>query len=204
MRRHTLFATIAIIAMVPGFAFAHPGHTTAADGFLTGVLHPLSGVDHVVVMIALGIWAAQLGAPAMWLLPVAFPLVVALGEAAGTLGLPVPGIEIGIALSAIVFGLLIAFSIRRPQGIAESALLGTTVAAFAIFHGYAHGAELPQSANALWYSVGFVIATALLHGLGILLGVAGRGAAGRAALRLVGFAVTLCGVYFLIPQFVAI
>ena len=205
MRKHILFATIAaIIGALPGLAFAHPGHADATVGLWAGVLHPISGVDHIVVMIALGIWAAQLGAPAIWVLPIAFPLLLALGGAAGVLALPVPGIEIGIALSAIVFGLLIALSVRRPRRAAGSALLGLLVAAFAIFHGYAHGAELPQSADAISYSVGFVLATGLLHGLGISLGIAKRWATGMTGLRLVGCAIALCGVYLLIPQFAAI
>ena len=204
MRKHILFATMVIVGVLPAFAFAHPGHAEAAEGLWAGMLHPISGVDHLVVMIALGIWAAQLGAPAIWVLPIAFPLVVALGGAAGALGLPVPGIETGIALSAIVFGLLIALSVGRPRRVAATAFLGLLVATFALVHGYAHGAELPQSANAIWYLVGFVLATGLLHGLGISLGMAKRWAAGTTALRFVGCAIALCGVYFLIPQFTAI
>jgi urease accessory protein len=204
MRKHILFAIIAIIGALPALAIAHPGHAEAAAGLWAGMLHPISGVDHIVVMIALGIWAAQLGAPAIWILPIAFPLMVALGGAAGALGVPVPGIEIGIALSAIVFGLLIALSVRGPRRVAESALLGLLVATFAIFHGYAHGADLPESADAISYSVGFVLATGLLHGVGIPVGIARRRAAGVTALRFIGCAIALCGMYMLIPQFAAI
>jgi len=204
MRKHVLSVAVAVAAMLPCFAIAHVGRGDAGGGLWAGVLHPVSGLDHIVAMVALGIWAAQLGAPAIWLLPIAFPLVVALGGALGALGVPVPGVEVGIALSAITFGLMIALSVRAPRRIAVSALLGLLVAAFAIFHGYAHGAEIPESANAISYAAGFVLATGLLHGLGIVLGVAKRWAAGAAALRIAGLAIAPCGVCFLIPGLVAI
>ena len=201
MRKYAVFVLVSIAGILPGLAIAHTGHGDAAGGLLAGLLHPVSGLDHIAAMVALGIWVAQLGAPAIWLLPIAFPLVVALGGALGALGVPVPGVEVGIALSAITFGLMIALSVRAPRRIATSALLGLLVAAFAIFHGYAHGAEIPESANAMSYAVGFVLATGLLHALGIVLGVAKRWAAGAAALRITGFSIALFGVYVLIPNF---
>jgi urease accessory protein len=206
MRKHVISVAVvvAIAGMLPALAIAHVGHGDAGGGLWAGMLHPVSGLDHIVVMVALGIWAAQLGAPAIWVLPIAFPLVVALGGVLGALGVVAPGVEVGIALSAITFGLMIALSVRAPQRVAESALLGLLVAVFAIFHGYAHGAEIPQSGNAILYVVGFVLATGLLHALGIVLGVAKRWAAGVTALRFIGFAIALCGVYFLIPNLAAI
>jgi urease accessory protein len=204
MRKHVVFVVVAIAGMLPGLAVAHTGHGDAAGGLLAGLLHPVSGLDHIVAMVALGIWAAQLGAPALWVLPVAFPLVVAFGGVLGALGVPVPGVEVGIALSAITFGLMIALSVRAPRRIAASALLGSLVAVFAIFHGYAHGAEIRASANATSYAAGFVLATGLLHALGVVLGVAKRWAPGAAALRFIGLAIALCGVSILIPNLASV
>jgi urease accessory protein len=155
-------------------------------------------------MVALGIWAAQLGAPAIALLPIAFPLVVGCGAVLGALGVPIPGVEVGIALSAITFGLLIALSVRAPRRMATSALLGSLVAVFAIFHGYAHGTEIPASVNALSYAAGFVLATGLLHALGVVLGIAKRWSTGAAALRFAGLAIAICGVCFLVPGWGAV
>ena len=204
MRKQVLAVVVATAAMLPCFAIAHVGHGDAGGGLWAGMLHPLSGLDHIAAMVALGIWAAQLGAPAIWLVPIAFPLVVALGGALGALGVPVPEVEVGIALSAITFGLMIALSVRAPRRVATSALLGLLVVAFAIFHGYAHGTEIPESTNAMSYAVGFVLATGLLHALGIVLGVAKRWAAGAAALRIAGIAIALCGVCFLIPTLASV
>jgi urease accessory protein len=172
-------------------ALAHE-ETGQAAGLVSGLSHPVSGLDHVVAMIAVGLWGAVLGPPAIWVLPVAFPLVMALGGLMGLLGLPLPGVEIGIALSAIVLGALVLAEVRPPLWLA--ALL---VAAFAVFHGHAHGRELPEGTSALLYSLGFVIATGLLHGVGILLGVAHQWEAGRRLVRAAGGGVALVGVFFL-------
>jgi urease accessory protein len=178
---------------VPALALAHVGQGDIQGGLLAGLAHPILGLDHVLAMVAVGMWGAQLGAPAIWLLPVTFPLVMALGGVLGALGVPVPGIEIGIALSAVALGAMVAFALRPPLWTA--ALL---VALFAVFHGHAHGAELPESANAIAYSAGFVIATGLLHALGILLGVANRWRVGARLLRAGGGLIALGGVYFLV------
>jgi urease accessory protein len=138
-------------------------------------------------------WGAQLGAPAIWVLPVTFPLVMAFGGVLGAIGLPIPGIEIGIAISAVVLGGMVAFAARPPLWVAA-----VLVGLFAIFHGYAHGAELPESANAIAFSVGFVVATGLLHALGILIGVMHRWPAGARVLQGGGGLVALGGVYFLV------
>jgi hypothetical protein len=116
---------------------------------VAGFLHPLSGLDHIVAMVAVGLWGAILGAPALWLLPVVFPMVMAFGGALGVLGVPVPAVEAGIALSGIVLGLMVACSVRPPLWVAS-----LLVACFAIFHGYAHGTELPDSANPLTFASG--------------------------------------------------
>jgi urease accessory protein len=179
-----------------GPALAHGGGNVAG-GFVGGFAHPLFGPDHVAAMVAVGLWGAVLGPPALWLLPVAFPLVMAFGGVLGIAAVPLPRVEIGIAASAIVLGLMVAFAVRLPLGLAVA-----VVAAFAIFHGYAHGAELPPGADAIAFSAGFVIATGLLHLCGIGLGYAGidlaaRWPAGRFAVRLVGAAIAVAGVIFL-------
>jgi urease accessory protein len=159
---------------------------------LSGLLHPISGLDHVLAMIAVGMWGAQLGAPAMWLLPVTFPMVMAFGGMLGLMGIGLPAIEAGIAVSAIALGFAV-FREARPQLWIAAALVGL----FAIFHGHAHGTELPAGANGLLYSVGFVVATGTLHACGIGLGLVHGWPLGRVALRGAGAVVALAGVAFL-------
>jgi urease accessory protein len=183
-------ATILLTIMATP-AFAHVGDGLTG-GFLGGFEHPLFGPDHVVAMVAVGLWGAFLGAPAIWLLPVVFPLVMAFGGALGILGVPVPGIEIGIAASAIVLGLMVALAARPPLWVAA-----VLVGAFAIFHGHAHGAELPPGADAVAYSVGFVVATGMLHLCGIAFGLLTRWSAGRLAVRAAGGAIAIAGAVFL-------
>jgi len=183
--------------LVPALAWAHVGQGDVAGGFVTGFLHPISGFDNVVAMVAVGIWGAQLGVPAIWLLPVTFPLVMAFGGVLGALGVPIPGVEVGIALSAVALGAMVLMQARPPLWVACA-----MVAVFGICHGYAHGAELPETANAIAYSAGFVIATESLHAIGILLGVAKQWRSGERMLRASGEAIAGCGVYFLIPHLV--
>ena len=175
----------------PLAAWAHV-ESGQAGGFASGLLHPVSGLDHVLAMVAVGLWGAQLGQPAMWLLPVAFPMMMALGGMLGLIGVPVPGIEIGIAVSGIVLGALILGQMKMPTPVA----LGI-VAFFAIFHGHAHGTELAAGQNAILYSLGFVIATGTLHAVGITLGLIHRWNAGRVALRCTGSLVLAGGLFFL-------
>ena len=171
--------------------FAHdPGGQ--AEGFWAGLLHPVSGLDHVLAMVAVGLWGAQLGAPAVWMLPVAFPMLMAVGGFVGLVGVPIPGVEIGIALSALLLGAVVALEARPPLGAAVA-----LVSLFAIFHGHAHGTELPPGGNGLTYSMGFVVATGCLHGAGILFGLVHRWRAGRIALRAAGAAVACAGLVFL-------
>jgi urease accessory protein len=178
--------------VAPALALAHVGQGDIGGGFVAGLAHPVFGLDHVIAMVAVGMWGAQLGAPAIWLLPVTFPLVMAFGGVLGALGVPIPGIEIGIALSAVALGGMVAFAARPPLWVA--ALL---VGVFATFHGYAHGAELPESANAIAYSAGFVLATGALHALGILIGLMHRWPAGARVLRGGGALIAAGGLYFL-------
>jgi urease accessory protein len=189
----TRWMAFVFLVRLPALAFAHVGQGDISGGFLAGLEHPVFGLDHVVAMVAVGIWGAQLRAPAIWVLPVTFPLVMSFGGVLGGLGVPIPGIEIGIAASAIVLGTMIALAARPPLWVA-AAIVGT----FAIFHGYAHGAELPESANAISFAMGFVIATGSLHALGILIGVINKWPVGVKILRGGGVLIALCGVYFLV------
>jgi urease accessory protein len=178
--------------LAPAIALAHVGQGDVGGGFVAGIEHPIFGPDHVIAMVAVGMWGAQLGAPAIWVLPITFPLVMAFGGVLGVIGVPIPGIEIGIAASAIGLGSMVAFAARPPLWIAA-----VLVGIFAIFHGYAHGAELPESANAVAFAIGFVMATGLLHALGILIGTIHRWPAGARALQCCGGLIALGGVYFL-------
>ncbi len=172
-------------------AFAHVQKGEAA-GFLSGLKHPISGLDHVLAMVAVGLWGAQLGAPAVWLLPVAFPMVMAFGGMLGLMGVPLPGIEYGIAASAILLGAAVMFEVRPPLAVAA-----IVVAIFAIFHGHAHGTELPPGQSGLLYSMGFVIATGCLHGVGIGIGTVHRWSWGQKFLRLAGAVVAAGGFFFM-------
>jgi urease accessory protein len=178
--------------MLSGATAAHTEGGSLAGGFASGFLHPLGGLDHVVAMVGVGLWGAFLGAPAIWLLPVVFPLVMAGGGLLGLLGVPLPAVEVGIALSALVIGAMVALQARPPLWLA--ALI---VAAFAVFHGHAHGTELPDAAGPLAYSLGFVVATGLLHLAGIAFGLLVRWPAGVTAVRAGGGAIAAAGLFFL-------
>lgn len=168
-------------------------HTDAeVGGFVSGFLHPILGWDHVVAMVAVGLWGAFLGKPAIWILPVVFPLVMAVGGALGVMGMPLPAVEMAIALSGVVLGLLIAFAVRAPLWVAC-----VIVAAFAVFHGHAHGTELPTAANPFAYGIGFVIGTGLLHLGGIALGLLVGSTAGRMVVRGAGVVIAAIGGAFL-------
>jgi urease accessory protein len=182
-----------VLAVAAAPALAHTGEAAGVvGGFLSGFTHPIFGWDHVIAMVAVGMWGAFLGAPAIWVLPVVFPLVMAFGGALGVLGVPLPAVELGIAASAVVLGLLIAFAVRSPLWVAA-----IVVGAFAIFHGHAHGTELPSAASPVAYSVGFVIATGMLHLLGIAFGLLIGRPAGAMAVRTGGAAIAVAGLAFL-------
>jgi len=183
-------AALLLIAL-PAVAWAHVS-TGEIGGILNGLKHPVTGFDHVLAMVAVGLWGAQLGAPAIWLLPVTFPVVMAFGGMLGLMGINLPGIEVCIAISAVALGFMV-LSEARPNLWAAAFLVGF----FAIFHGHAHGTELPQGANALLYSIGFVIATGLLHATGIAIGLVHRWPAGRLTLRAIGGLVSIAGLAFL-------
>ena len=188
-QRIFLFA-LAVMLCIPS-AYAHEGNGPTG-GFISGFLHPLFGWDHVIAMVAVGLWGAFLGAPAIWILPVVFPLVMAFGGALGVMGVPLPGVETGIAVSAIALGGVVAAALKPPIWVAA-----VIVGSFAIFHGHAHGTELPQAADPVAYSLGFVMATGLLHLGGIGLGLVTRWPAGIKVVRGVGAAIALGGFGFL-------
>jgi urease accessory protein len=164
-----------------------------AGGLATGFLHPLTGLDHLVAMVAVGLWGAQLGAPAIWILPITFPLVMAFGGVLGVLGIPLPAPEIFIACSALVLGIAVAIRLRVPL-IAASLV----VAVFAVFHGHAHGTELPRASDPLAYGIGFVVATGLLHLCGIAIGTLSRWPVGARAIQGLGGVIAALGVHFLL------
>lgn len=177
--------------LAPSIAGAHPA-AGGVGGFVNGFSHPLSGWDHIAAMVAVGLWGATLGAPEMWLLPVIFPMVMALGGAMGVLGVPLPAVETCIALSGVMLGLAVALAARPPLAVSAS-----MVGFFAIFHGHAHGTELPHAANPLTYAVGFVLATGLLHLSGIALGLLTRWPWGRVTVRAGGGVIAGIGFAFL-------
>ena len=191
-QRKIVYAWTAAVALLAAStpAFAHTGEVIG--GFFSGFVHPILGLDHVVAMVAVGLWGTFLGVPAIWMLPVVFPAVMALGGVLGILGVPIPAVETGIAVSAIVLGAMVALAARPSLWIAA-----IIVAAFAVFHGHAHGAEFPNSADAVAYSMGFVIATGLLHLCGIAFGLLSKWPAGRLAVRAAGVAIAVVGAGFL-------
>ena len=164
----------------------------ATSGLVAGLSHPISGLDHVLAMIAVGLWGAQLGSPAIWLLPVTFPMVMAFGGMLALMGVSLPGTEYGIAASAILLGLAVTTELK-----ARLEFAAILVGVFAIFHGHAHGTELPAGESGLLYSMGFVIATGCLHAFGVGIGLVHRWPVGQRILRLAGGAVTVGGIFFL-------
>ena len=189
MRPLYVLAAISTLFTVP--AAAHTG-TGLAGGFQLGFMHPLSGFDHMLAMISVGLWGAFLGRPLIVLLPVIFPALMAFGGALGIAGVPIPPVEIGIALSVLVLGAMIAFAVRAPVWLACG-----IVAVFAIFHGYAHGAELPSAADPVGYSVGFVLCTGLLHVAGIGIGLLNDRPGGVVVTRSAGALIAIAGVWFM-------
>jgi len=174
-------------------AVASPAHAHIIDaggaGWVQGFSHPFSGLDHILAMVAVGVWAAQIGRPALWVLPVVFPLAMAVGGLLGVAGVPVPGIEVGIAASVLGLGVLIAFQAKPPLVVSVA-----LVALFALFHGHAHGTELPQAASPILYGLGFVLATAILHAIGLGIGFAMRLPKGMTAIRVGGGAIAAAGL----------
>lgn len=172
-------AVLAAFALVPSLAYAHTGFGHV-DGFAHGFTHPLGGLDHVLAMVMVGLFASQLSGLARWLVPASFVSVMMLGGALGLVGVGVPFVELGIGLSIVVLGGVVAFNLRAGAA-AAMALVGF----FAVFHGYAHGAEMPERAGRLAYGAGFVLATATLHAAGLGFGLLLDGKSGAKGLFLV-------------------
>ncbi len=191
--KHAQFTTRASVAWlllcICASAQAHTGEATAS-GFLAGVLHPLTGFDHLLAMVAVGIWGATLGLPLVWALPVAFPMLMVIGGVLGITGVPLPFIESGIAVSVVVLGLAIAMAWRAPVPVALA-----IVAAFGVFHGYAHGAELPKAASPAAYVAGFVLCTGALHLTGVAIGTLKRLRHGALLLRASGGLIAVAGLW---------
>ena len=179
---------LAAFALTPALAQAH--HIpTQTSGFMSGLNHPLLGLDHVLAMVAGGLWAAQLGGKAIWRVPAAFVCLMAAGGALGMSGVRLPMVETGIAASILILGVFIAAAVRLPV-IASMAVVGL----FALFHGHAHGAEIPNAASGITYAAGFILATALLHAVGIGAGLLARQRTALPALRFAGGAIAFAGI----------
>jgi urease accessory protein len=183
-----LAAVLAVAGLMPVLAQAHPFHGVA-QGFTGGLSHPLTGLDHILAMVAVGLWAAQLGGRCRWAIPATFVGLMTVGGALGMAGVPMPGVESGIAASVLVLGVLIAAAVRLPM-FAGMALVGL----FAIFHGHAHGTEIPVAASGLSYAAGFVLATIALHACGVGLGMLAQKRATIPALRFAGAAIAVAGI----------
>lgn len=176
MHRTALRIAAASLALAPAAASAHPGHDGAS--LVSGLMHPLGGLDHIVAMVAVGLLAARLGGRALWLVPASFVAAMAAAGFAGMTGAGLPYVETGIAVSVVVLGAVAVLGVAMPVAVAMG-----LVAFFAVFHGYAHGAEMPETMSGLAYGAGFVAATAVLHGIGIGLGLLIGQARGRLARR---------------------
>jgi urease accessory protein len=184
-----------LVVLLPSLAQAHPGMPGHTHGLGNGLAHPFTGLDHICAMIAVGLWASQRGGRAVWLVPLTFVSVMALGGLLGVTGVPVPFVETGILISVLVLGVLIAAAVRLPLAASM-----TIVGLFALFHGLAHGAEMPATASGFAYGIGFVIATACLHLCGIGLGLSAQRFGSARLVRYAGSAIAACGVYLFLAQ----
>jgi urease accessory protein len=198
MKKRLIVSTIAALAMAPTMALAHPG-PDHVHGLTEGMMHPMTGLDHVLAMVAVGLFAAQLGGRALWVTPLSFMAILVVGAVLAIAHIAVPVVEIGIALSVFSIGLVLLFGIGLPT-MGAMALVGF----FAIFHGYAHGLEVPNTASAVTYGIGFVFATGLLHLAGMALGLLARQAAISLRPRLfraAGATFTFAGIALFIGAF---
>ncbi len=184
-------AALAALLLAPSLALAHPGAGQAV-GFAHGFAHPMSGLDHILAMVMVGVVAWQLGGRAVWMVPTTFVAVMGLGGALGMMGIAIPFVEAGIALSVVVLGAVIALNVRAPVAVAAG-----LVGLFAVFHGHAHGSEMPAAAAGMAYAAGFMIATAALHAIGLAMGFAiarAGDAKGAFATRSAGGIAALAGI----------
>jgi urease accessory protein len=193
--RFRLPAALALGALLAAWGLPAEAHLLNAGsaGAAQGFAHPFSGLDHILAMVAVGLWAAQIGRRALWMLPLAFPLAIAAGGLLGMGGIAVPGVETGIGASVVLLGLMIALVARPPLPIATA-----LVVLFAIFHGHAHGTELPQAASPVLYGLGFVAATALLHMIGLGIGQLLKLPQGQVTVRAGGAGIAAAGAILLL------
>ena len=189
MRNPTRFLTAVFLMLASSAAFAHPGHNVS--GLAAGLMHPFTGLDHLLAMVAVGLWAAQGGKRKVWLLPATFMTTLVLGASIAMQWPSLPMVETGIAVSVLALGLLVSLSMQLPAMLSVA-----IIALFGLLHGYAHGLELPESATTATYALGFLAATATLHLGGIAAGIATRN---RYTLlsRLLGSAIAFSGVFLL-------
>jgi urease accessory protein len=191
LQRFALVVLLAVMAVIlgPSTVYAHTGVSPAHD-LLHGLAHPLTGLDHVLAMFAVGLWAAQRGGRAIWFVPLTFVLVMTLGATLGMSAVSIPFVESGIAISVLVLGVFVAAAVRLPLSI-SAAIVGL----FALLHGHAHGAEIPASATGMTYVVGFILATVFLHAAGIIVGLAAHRVHSSQIVRYAGAAIAACGLF---------
>lgn len=183
---------VGLLCLISVSAFAHDGVHHATMGFVEGFMHPFSGLDHLLAMVAIGLWAAQNRQSALWVLPLSFPLMMIAGALLARSGVAVPMVETGIASSLAVLGLLIAFAVKMPVWLAA-----TMVSVFGVLHGYAHGAEMSPNASIAMAGAGFVLATLLLHITGLSIGLFASSARMKSLIQLGGCGIILTGAYLL-------
>ena len=187
----TIVTTLLSLILLPGVAYAHT--FKGKTGFVSGIFHPVMGFDHLLAMLSVGIISAQIGGRSIWTVPLTFVIVMALGGFLGMQNIPIPGVEYGIALSVLILGLVVA---RGKKIHPITAFIG--VAFFAIFHGHAHGAEMPDMADPLIFSLGFLLGTAAIHIAGVVVGLVSRKIRnGPEFLRYVGAGIAGIGVYII-------
>ncbi|MAR90477.1 MAG: HupE/UreJ family protein [Pseudomonadota bacterium] len=182
----------ALFLLLPGIALAHTG-TGTTSGVLHGLMHPVQGLDHLLAMVAVGLWAAGQSRRALWVVPATFVGMMVMGSLLGFFGVAVPFVETGILASVLVLGLLLAGAFKLPLTVT-----GLIVGVFAVFHGVAHGAELPATTGATSYVAGFATATAALHLAGVGLGLLLRQVNLQTVTRMGGAAIAMGGVYLAI------
>jgi urease accessory protein len=196
MRKLLSGLTLAAATLAPAVAFAHAGHAHGEhSGFIHGFMHPITGLDHILAMVTVGILAYQIGGRALWLVPTTFLAIMAAGGMLGVAGVSFYFVEPGIAASVVVLGIIVARAVKPPVALAMA-----LVAVFAVFHGYAHGIEAPLDGSTAAFGAGFLVATALLHAFGVAFGMlVGRIAAsqGQIGYRLAGSAVAVAGLVIL-------
>ncbi len=190
--KQTISKFLVLFLFLPGIALAHTG-IGQSTGFMHGFGHPIGGADHVLAMVAVGLWAAQIGGRALWVVPCTFVGVMVLGGVLGVTGVPVPCVDAGILVSILILGVLIAGAFKL-----HLVYSGIIVGMFAIFHGHAHGAEMPNSISAASYVVGFALATAMLHLAGIGLGMLMQKTNLQTVRRVAGGSIALSGIYLAI------